>query len=501
MSIQATDAETYKLLQEYVNDASLGGDDFRVRVDFKPHPAGMLSRFAIFQHVRFDQIAVPEPWLQQVSGNAKGHFIILVSSEAAVSKTLGGALTVVFNIGRTSEPRFDWAVADSEEYQGPRDVVFPSRDATPLASLPGTVAPTTPRGREASNLGELVPLLQQMISRPQGPTGPDPFARIMEMQAEDRRREESRRAEERERAEKREEREEIRRREEKKEEREREDRKEERDRAYRTELSTQQAKSQEMLIQMMTRPDPVRDAMMTKAMAGSDEAGAKAAALIGQMGGFMSQMTGMTVQLLHTQAELNQGAQPESPIWGLAGKLVEGYFGMQGAQEEELAETLAAAAEKKQLPAGEAQEPAEEEPEPAAAGTDEPSVENPLQRLDRAIHQLAPLRELADALCMALVTPDFQKIYIEAKGNVTKLVNERYGEWVASKDVPAEQHKEVSDRRVKYLSSMLPKAYRVAMQRGVLKPPQPPPAKKDAHAKPQPQAKKLPAAKEEAEKK
>ncbi len=112
-------------------------------------------------------------------------------------------------------------------------------------------------------------------------------------------------------------------------------------------------------------------------------------------------------------------------------------------------------------------------------------MENPLQRLDRAIHQEAPLKELADALCMALVTPDFQALFVKANGNVQKLIIDRYGAWIISEDVPAAEREATAMRRQKYLSSMMLKAYNVARQRGIIRPP---PAKKDPHAKPQPQA-------------
>jgi len=239
-------------------------------------------------------------------------------------------------------------------------------------------------------------------------------------------------------------------------------------------LFQQQQENTKTLMTLMTREppvDPVRDALLTKAINGGDEAGQKAAALIAQMGGFMSQMTGMTVQLLHTQAELNQPGPVESPMWGIAGKLIDGYFTSVAEQSDELTETLAPEADKAALAAGEEQGEQEEGAEQEEA-TEEPSVENPLQRLDRAIHQEAPLKELADALCMALVTDDFKALYVKAKGDLRALISGRYGAWAGSTDVkdPTERKATIA-RRVKYLSTMLPKAWKVAEQRGIIRAP------------------------------
>jgi hypothetical protein len=483
--INITDAETFNLLRETADNPALG-DDFILQIDFKPAPASMPSRFATFSHVNFEQITMPEPWLQQLSNSARGVFVILVKHANKPHVTLGGALTINFANGLAPEAKFDWAAFDSPDYRGPKDLIYPSRPNAAPAPV-ASAAPTT--NRLPSSVGELVPLLQKMIERP---TGPDPFARFMEMQQEDRRRDEARRSEERERAEKREEREANRLREEKKEEREREEKREEREREYRREQVAAAAKSNEMMIQLLTREppkNPLMEAMIQRSMNSGDEQAAKAGALIGQMGMIMQQSMNMSLQMIHTQAELASQNQPQSPMWDLAGKLVEGYFGMHGLQEEELEEALTEA-QKKKLPANapvaESSDKEVDEDEIEETGEQQPSVENPLQRLDRAIHQEAPLRELADALCMALVTPDFQSLYVAAKGNVQKLIIDRYGEWMKSAEVTDPTEREaVATRRMKYVSSMMLKAYNIARQRGILKAP---PAKKDAHAKPQPQA-------------
>ncbi len=482
-----TDSDTFALLQERANDPAQG-DDFIVKVDFKANPAGIPRRLAIFQHVFFEQLAMAEPWLQQISGNAKGHFVLFVTHAHNPSKAIGAPLTFALNNGKVvNEPTFDWAAFDSETYSGPKDFTYPSREsATPIATTTAPSATPTPVARTTPNsIGELVPLLQEIVRKKDGP---DPFARFMEMQQEDRRRDESRRSEERERQEKRDEREAVRLREEKKEERDREEKKEERDRQYRLEMAAQAQKSQETLMQVLLREppkNPLLEQLVAKSINSGDEQAAKAGALIGQMGMIMQQSMNMSLQMIHTQAELASQNQPQSPMWDLAGKLVEGYFGMQGAQEDEIAEVLEEKA--KELPEGDVAPEDAATDETPDVPEEEPSVENPLQRFDRAIHQEAPLRELADALCMALVTPDFQRLYSEAKGNWQALVNKRYGSWVESKDSPAGQRKAIAMRRIKYLSTMLPKAYRVAQQRGIIKPP---PTKKDPHAKPQPQASK-----------
>lgn len=497
--------DTYKVLSEFVNNPNLG-DTFRVRVNHKATPSSIPSSFGIFANVTFEQITTPEPWIEKISSNARGFFEILVSHESATSKSLGGVIRVPMANGRSVEPKFDWAALEREDYTGPRTVVYPTKPEPQAGAVTSSIARPVDRpagGAPPSQLGELVPLLQQMITREKEKPGVDPFARYLEMQAEDRRRDEQRRADERAREEKREEREEQRRREEQKEAREREDRREERERAYRLEITQQQQKSTDMLLQVLTREppkNPVIDTLLAKALNGGDEANQKAAAVIGQMGMVTQQVMGMTLQLIHTQAELTQSAAPEHPMWGIAGKLVEGYFGTISEQQGELDDALEAGDNKKTLPVGNQQEEVADDEQSEDAGEsapppeedrsgDEPSVEDPLQRLDRAIRQEAPLRELADALCLALVTDGFQVLYKEAKGNVQVLISNRYGKWLESTDVEAGQRKATALRRLKYLSVMLPKAWSVAKQRGILKPPPAPPAKKDAHAKAQPQKK------------
>jgi hypothetical protein len=138
---------------------------------------------------------------------------------------------------------------------------------------------------------------------------------------------------------------------------------------------------------------------------------------------------------------------------------------------------------------------AEEAEGEEAEEMEEPSTETPLARFDRAIFEMAPPRELADALCVALVTPDFQQLYAAAKGDVRQLITDRYGKWVAAVDIKdAAARKRAVAKRMAYLTAQLPAAWKVAQQRGIIRPP----PKKDApHNRAQPKPAKKPAAKKE----
>lgn len=521
MSLQISNDETYKVLQELVTDPNFG-DNFRVKVVFRPSPSALPVTFATFRNVTFEQIISPEPWLEQLSGGTRGVFDLSVSHEAATSKKLGGDLRVAFHSGK-ADLAFNWPALEDADYRGPAEVMFPTRttaSAAPAVAASPVALPKKSDGSAEALAGVIQTLVTQRPAAAPAP-GPDPFARLMELQlaaqaqeekrrAEDRLREEKREEDRRNREEERQRREDERRREEKKEEREREEKRAQQEREHQRWMEERAAKQQEMMIQLLTKSDPIRDAMLQKAINGGDEAGQKAAALIAQMGGFMSQMTGMTVQLLHTQAELNQGPV-ESPIWNIAGKLIDGYFSTVSEQNEELTEALTetVAEETKKLPAAstsaEGAEPAsldglddteaEEEGEEDTESEEAPSTETPLARFDRAIFEMAPPRELADALCLALVTPDFQQLFAGAKGDLRKLITDRYGKWVSAPEVKDESaRKRTAAKRLAYLASQLPAAWKVAQQRGIIRPP----PKKDApHNRAQPKPAKKPAAKKE----
>lgn len=518
--MSTTTEEILQVLREMAHDAALG-DSFRVKVDHRSNPAGLTSRFAIFQNVSFNDIVAPEPWLEQLSGGTRGIYELTVSHETNPSKAIGGVLRIPLASGKQGgDPKFSWPALDNETYRGPRDVLYPTRDAQAAAPIATPIARVVPEPRPVPTGGtDLGPVLQALVQQnraPAPPPGPDPMLRFMEMQAAaERRVEEQRRADlleqrardEKERADRREREEKEREREERQREREaeREERREAREREHQARIAEQQQKSQELMIQLLTREPPkdaVRDELLRKAIAGGDEASARAGALIGQMGMVMQQTMGMTLQMLHTNAELNAGPQ-ESPIWGLARTALEGYFNIAGSSEAEMNEALQEAAGTKALPAGEEEEAVEaEEEETEEEETEQDddegvSTEKPIDRLDRVIREMKPLGEVADALCLALPTPEFRAAVDEAKGDLRKLIQNRYLNWINTpeeKDI--EKKKKAATKKVEYLGRVLPKAWAIAVKRGVISPPKKKPAApaaapaKSDHSRATPAAKK-----------
>lgn len=245
-------------------------------------------------------------------------------------------------------------------------------------------------------------------------------------------------------------------------------------------------KQQDNLIALLTKPPPkddMRDALITKALNG-DGSESKMATLVASMGNFMTSMSGTLIQVLHTQAELQQGPS-ESPVWGLAGKLIDGYFGLSEAGMEEMSE-LAESAEKEQkaLPAGSAPETEEEDAElvedddeqgeeeevEEEGEGDVPLSVHPINRLDYEIQRMAPLKDLSDALCMAVCTPRFVELFRTAKGDLRALVSTRYARWVAAEDITEPKKKaETMKKRFAYLQTQLPRAWKVAQQRGLVR--------------------------------
>ena len=271
MSLQISNDETYKVLQELVTDPNFG-DNFRVKVVFRPSPSALPVTFATFRNVTFEQIISPEPWLEQLSGGTRGVFDLSVSHEAATSKKLGGDLRVAFHSGK-ADLAFNWPALEDADYRGPAEVMFPTRttaSAAPAVAASPVALPKKSDGSAEALAGVIQTLVTQRPAAAPAP-GPDPFARLMELQlaaqaqeekrrAEDRLREEKREEDRRNREEERQRREDERRREEKKEEREREEKRAQQEREHQRWMEERAAKQQEMMIQLLTKSDPIRQA-------------------------------------------------------------------------------------------------------------------------------------------------------------------------------------------------------------------------------------------------
>lgn len=472
------------------------GDAFRLRIDYRVTPSALPSRFGICDGVRAQMLFAMEPWLQRLSGDAKGYFDVTVYHESQQSQPMG-LLRVPLANGRAIEPKFQFSALTDPEYTGPRKFSYPVAPApTTLPFSPpqqqfGQPAQHNGTGELAAVMGTIMQMqksseerleraLARITEHQQRPVGDNGEAARLALAREERLAREAQAKEEREKYER-----------ERKERDEREERQRtadrERDRADREREDRQRAadreRDREHLNQMMAvltkkpETDPLQQTLLAKALDSRDGMTEKFAGLMAAQGTFMTQMTQMTMQLLHTQAELAPGPS-ESPFWGLARTAIEAYMASAGIGQQELEDGLEEmAGTPKKLPAGEAatakpsseagEEDAEVEEREEGAPPDD-VIEHPLHKLDRLLTGMAPLREVADALCLALLTPELKQLFAEHKGNVRDLIMARYGDWVRSLDVDAPQRAASTKERIGYLSKVLPASMKAAADRGIL---------------------------------
>jgi hypothetical protein len=202
------------------------------------------------------------------------------------------------------------------------------------------------------------------------------------------------------------------------------------------------AQHQQMLTMLLSRPsvDPAVEKVLDRMVATMEKNKPDPAAST-HMIEAMSSMTDMTMNMMHSMADLNLngGAQPEHPALKAVKQgvkaltaLMEGYQAQQktamGVPPQLPAQTRTAPAQVTQFPQQQQMQQVQQQPLPQAA---EPSG-NAVDRLEAAIRSKSPPAAVAQMFVMSLETKEMQEALSAVDGDIGELVARRLGGWAMS---------------------------------------------------------------------
>lgn len=217
----------------------------------------------------------------------------------------------------------------------------------------------------------------------------------------------------------------------------------------------------EKMLAAMNKPDPVKDALIQKALSGGDETSKQMAASMAMV----NTVTGMTMQLMQTKLEMSQleNGEQESPIYKLVGRGIDVFERVMESKNPAL-----------NGHAEEADDAAESD-EPVDGIEDAEVIDgNALSRFDAAIFAMKAPAVVAPLFFAALQTKEFEEIFNKAKGDLQRIAEDRYAAW-AMEDL---------EKRQRYLHIVLPRCLQAAISVGLVMDPKVVQAKQKQKAPP-----------------
>ncbi len=425
-------------------NGDLTKDSFRVKIGWKPNFNGLPETFCIFDRVTSELLSLPETWLSVLADNAGGVYEIDIFHMDEVRKRIGDGFSIAMNLDRALQvrPAFNWAGFRTKGYAGPTHIISPAeptKTEEPLKVTTQMGSPTRPYAvaeRDDIQRRETELLVRESEARilsamsARAPVAAAPTSTLesltplittyLKESGENRRADaQAAREERREQA--------------------------ERDRAARADAD---ARFEKLLVALKPAPpppqDPIITQLLTKALNRDESSTLKA-----QAEG-MAATTGAMLQIIHTQAELQQmnAPQEDSPLMKLLGKGIDALVALNGGQ----------------MPT-DAEQPQEEAPalaeggEQAAAEPDD--GETPLIKLEKALRMMRPGEEIADLFCACLKDAEFMSLRARQKG-WAEFIDSRMGAWTAK----------AYEKRSQYLGQVLMgSAFPTAVKRGLMQPP------------------------------
>jgi len=242
------------------------------------------------------------------------------------------------------------------------------------------------------------------------------------------------------------------------------------------------AKRQEqMMMLMLNRPqiDPAMQQLLDRATAPKPDAGGQ---MMSQMAEAMASMTNVTMQLVHTAAEMGvgqSGPAPEPP-WIKAvregAKVVMAMMASQAEQAKAQAASLrygghpppqqalpphAAPAAPQAAPVAAAPPPptgngAAASPPAEVTPPPEPDTRTPIEKIEGAIRKKAPVDRIALAIINNVQDPSIVAAFMEAKGNIETMFHNKLGPWLTDAD------------NAKYVENLIEAVNKLAQERGLI---------------------------------
>lgn len=505
-TIQALDARA---------KSSEGGDSFRLRIQRRATPATPPQIFALFEDACISHFATPETWLPRLVGQGAGGIFELMAYHASNPiMPVGGPIRIPID-GEQRPPNVE--VVTTSGWDGPRRLSYPkpgenlAQGGFSIAPLPATGTGTggVPAPRQPSAPEVPVPVSTHSVTTTAPAADPQQAARLVAVEeALNRKQKEIEQAEAK-----------------------------MRETAMRNEIlgsvktqmdsvvdlvrSTQQqnqamlakitdtpkdtgtkdmvvalaplllgflqqsaqaredaAKRQEaILMAMLNRPaiDPAMQAILDKLSTPKQDGGG---AMLSQMSEAMASMTNVTMQLVHTAAEMGlgqSGPAPEPPWVKAVREGAKVVMAMMAANAEQ---AKAAAAQARwgangappQLPAHHQPPPAVTappvtQPPPAAtapAPGAAPAPEAPPQEkrpaievIEGAIRKKAPIEKIALAIINNVQDPSIIEAFMQADGNIETLMRNRLGDWLNDAE------------NAKYVEALVAAVNKLAQERGL----------------------------------
>lgn len=234
------------------------------------------------------------------------------------------------------------------------------------------------------------------------------------------------------------------------------------------------AKRQEQLMMMMIqRPaiDPAMQQLLDRATAPKPDAGG---AMMSQMAEAMASMTNVTMQLVHTAAEMGvgqSGPAPEPPWVKAVREGAKVVMAMMASQAEQ-AKAAAAQARYQGQPQLPPTPPPASPPQaaPAAAVTAQPPVavaaqpppavpqdtRTPIEKIEAAIRAKAPIDRISLAIINNVQEASIIAAFTEAEGNIEQMFRNRLGNWLDDAD------------NGKYVENLIDAVNKLAQERGLI---------------------------------
>jgi len=238
------------------------------------------------------------------------------------------------------------------------------------------------------------------------------------------------------------------------------------------------------MLMMLQRPqiDPAMKELLDRATAPKPDAGG---AMMSQMAEAMASMTNVTMQLVHTAAEMGvgqSGPAPEPPWVKAVREGAKVIMAMMASQAEQAKANAQAARFGAQHPPAlppaqaPAQPPAPAAPQqagaqtvaagsPPAAGAPVPPPAGPppvedtrtaIEKIEGAIRKRAPVERVALAIINNVQDASIIAAFTEAEGNIETLFRNRLGIWVDNED------------NGKYVAALIEAVNKLAQERGLI---------------------------------